>query len=317
MVNCKSLRAGKIRRPGRASPSCGEAKPMELALRLTLAVVFAWAGIAKLATLNRFAMVLGTHGVPRPMRRPGAVALAIGEITIGALLGAGIATTPVAIAAAVVSGVFALALVRTRLRGNTRSTCGCFGGRRATNTNLLVIRGAVIAAAAALLASGAANIAGPRPETLRSTVLAVLGILVIGLALAVVALFRQVGVLSLRLAPQTALELLDEGPAIGEPAPLLPELTRMGQELVAFVSLNCKMCLEVLPGLRALDRDTLPVHWVREDTEEDVFADWAVPGTPYVVYVVDGIVRAKGLVNTLEQIDWVLDQGAERQRIAA
>lgn len=290
---------------------------MELALRLTLAVVFAWAGIAKLATLNRFAMVLGTHSVPRPLRRPGAMLLAGVEIAIGALLGAGIATTPVAIAAAVVSGVFALALVRTRLRGNTRSTCGCFGGRRATNTNLLIVRGGMIAAASTLLASGVADITGPRPETLRSTVLAVLGILVIGLALAVIALFRQVGVLSLRLAPQTALELLDEGPAIGEPAPLLPELTRMGQELVAFVSLNCRMCLEVLPGLRALDRDTLPVHWVREDAEEEVFADWAVPGTPYVVYLVDGVVRSKGLVNTLEQIDWVLDQGAERQRIAA
>ena len=290
---------------------------MELALRLTLAVVFAWAGIAKLATLNRFAMVLGTHGVPRSARRPGAVLLATAEIVIGALLGAGVALRPTAIAAAGLSALFALALVRTRLRGNTRSTCGCFGGRRATNTNLLVIRGGMIAAASALLASGVANVSGPRPETLRSAVLAVLGILVIGLALAVVALFRQVGVLSLRLTPQTALELLDEGPAIGEPAPMLPELTRMGQELVAFVSLNCKMCLDVLPGLRALDRDTLPVHWVREDTEEEVFADWAVPGTPYVVYIVDGVVRSKGLVNTLEQIDWVLDQGAERQRIAA
>jgi len=290
---------------------------MELALRLTLAVVFAWAGIAKLATLTRFAMVLGTHGVPRPMRRPGAALLAVAEIALGGLLGAGIATTPVAIAAAALSGVFTLALIRTRVRGNTRSTCGCFGGRRPANTNVLILRSAGIAGASVLLASGVANVTGPRPETLRSAVLAVLGILVIGLALAVVALFRQVGVLSLRLAPQTALELLDEGPAIGEPAPLLPELTRMGQELVAFVSLNCRMCLDVLPGLRALDRDTLPVHWVREDAEEDVFADWAVPGTPYVVYVVDGIVRSKGLVNTLEQIDWVLDQGAERQRIAA
>jgi hypothetical protein len=37
----------------------------------------------------------------------------------------------------------------------------------------------------------------------------------------------------------------------------------------------------------------------------------------YVVHVVDGVVRAKGLVNTLEQIDWVLDIGAERSRLAA
>lgn len=290
---------------------------MELALRFVLAVVFAWAGIAKLTTLDRFAMVLAAHGVPRPMRRPSAVMLAMTEIAVGALLAAGVAPRPVGYTAAALSGVFVLALVRTRLRGNRRATCGCFGSQRPANTTVLIVRAGAIGAAAATFASGIANVDGPRPETLRSAALAVLGILVIGLALAVIALFRQVGVLSLRLAPQTALELMDEGPAVGEPAPLLPDLTRAGPELVAFVSLNCRVCLDVLPGLRALDRDTVPVHWVREDNEADVFADWGVPGTPYVVYLVDGIVRSKGLVNTLEQIDWVLDQGAERQRIAA
>lgn len=290
---------------------------MELALRIGLSVVFAWAGIAKLATLTKFSMVLGTHGVPRRLRRPAAVAIALLELTLGVLLATGLALSWVAYATAALSAIFALALLRTRLRGNRRATCGCFGGDRPANTTFLALRAATLAAAATLLASGAANMSGPRPETVRSAVLAVLGILVIALALAVVALYRQVGVLSLRLAPQTALEMLDEGPALGEPAPMLPELTRMGEEMVAFVSLNCRVCLDVLPGLRAIDRDRLPVRWVREDLDERVFGEWAVPGTPYVVYLVDGIVRSKGLVNTLEQIDWVLDQGAERQVHAA
>lgn len=290
---------------------------MELALRMTLAVLFAWAGIAKLATLQRFAMVLGQHGVPRAARRPGALVLALAEITIGALLAAGIAQRSVAIAAAALSAVFAAAMLRTRLRGNRRATCGCFGGNRPANTVSLVVRALAIGAAAVVLATGAAQVSGPQPETVRSAALAMLGILVVGLALAVVALYRQVGVLSLRLAPQTALELMDEGPAVGEPAPLLPDLTRIGAELVAFVSLNCRVCLDVLPGLRALHSNTLPVHWVREDDEAEAFEEWGVPGTPYVVFIIDGIVRSKGLVNTLEQIDWVLDQGAERQRLAA
>jgi hypothetical protein len=77
------------------------------------------------------------------------------------------------------------------------------------------------------------------------------------------------------------------------------------------------MCIEVVPGLRALAKEGIPVHWMREDTHEEVFERWGVPGTPFVVHVVDGIVRAKGLVNTLEQIDWVIDVGTERQRLAA
>jgi hypothetical protein len=35
------------------------------------------------------------------------------------------------------------------------------------------------------------------------------------------------------------------------------------------------------------------------------------------VHLIDGTVRAKGLVNTLEQIDWVIDLGTERARLAA
>ncbi len=290
---------------------------MELALRMILAAVFTWAGLAKLATLGRFAMVLGQHGVPHRARRAGAVILALAELSIGLLMATGVAPRGSAIAAAALSLLFALALLRTRLRGNRRATCGCFGGNRPASTTLLITRALAIGTGAAVLAAGVMPSDGPRAETVRSAALAAVGILVIGLALAVVALYRQVGVLSLRLAPQTALELMDEGPAVGEPAPLLTDLTRLGAELVAFVSLDCRVCLDVLPGLRALDRDTLPVHWVREDNEAQVFADWGVPGTPYVVFLVDGIVRSKGLVNTLEQIDWVLDQGAERQRHAA
>jgi hypothetical protein len=43
-----------------------------------------------------------------------------------------------------------------------------------------------------------------------------------------------------------------------------------------------------------------------------VFERWSVPGTPFVVHVVDGFVAAKGTVNSLEQLDGLVALGAAR-----
>ena len=47
----------------------------------------------------------------------------------------------------------------------------------------------------------------------------VLWLLVVVLCIVVIALARQVGTLHLRLGPRGALEIDDEGPALGEPLP--------------------------------------------------------------------------------------------------
>lgn len=70
-------------------------------------------------------------------------------------------------------------------------------------------------------------------------------------------------------------------------------------------------------GIAALEREGLPVHAVNEDADAAVFADFGVPGTPFVVYVADGLVAAKGLVNTLEQIEELIAMGEGRMRAAA
>ena len=68
------------------------------------------------------------------------------------------------------------------------------------------------------------------------------------------------------------------------------------------------------PGaLEALGRDGLRVHAVAEDQQPDVFRRYRVPGTPYVAYLEDGVVAAKGLVNTLEQIEELIATGRERR----
>jgi len=290
---------------------------MDDALRLLLATLFAWAGIAKLVTFRRFTFTLGQHGVSQGLRGPVAGVIATAELGIAIWLASGQAPVGAGIAAAVVSGVFVAAMIRARIQGRRSASCGCFGGTRQSGTLFLAVRAAVIGALGVALATGIGGSVDPRPETVQSAILAVLGVLVVGLSLAVVALYRQVGVLSMRISPQTALELIEEGPDVGEIAPMLVDLTRMGQEIVAFVSLNCRVCINVLPGLRAIDREGIPVRWIREDDEPEVFEEWGVPGTPYVVYLVDGIVRSKGLVNTLEQIQWLIDAGAERDAAAA
>ena len=290
---------------------------MELALRILLAAVLAWAAVAKLRAGPRFAASLGDLGVPRRARAPLAVTVSLVELGLAIVLLLGVATRQAGIAVAALGAVFTLALLRTRVRGRRRTSCGCFGGTRPASTMLLAARAAVLGALGAVLAVGVPTVDAPNDGRWQTAAIALLAGMVVALALAVLALYRQVGVLSLRLAPRTALELEDEGPPIGQIAPLLPGLARAGSELVAFVSLDCRMCIELLPGLRALEREGTPVRWLREDREEEAFDAWGVPGTPYVVHVVDGVVRAKGLVNTLEQIDWVLDVGAERSRLAA
>lgn len=290
---------------------------MELALRLILAAVLAWAGATKLAPGSRFIEALADHGIPRRARRPLTLVLGVAEITLGVVVASGVANRAAGVAVACLGAIFAVALLRLRLRGRRRTSCGCFGGRRSANTLALTGRAVVLAGLGAALAAGAPSVGIDLGGSWQAVAIAALAGLVALLALAVLALYRQVGVLSLRLGPRAALELEDEGPPLGQPAPLLPDLTRNGSELVAFVSLDCRMCIEILPGLRALQREGVPVHWLREDRDGDAFERWGVPGTPFVVHLIDGTVRAKGLVNTLEQIDWVIDLGTERDRLAA
>jgi hypothetical protein len=290
---------------------------MELALRFILAAVLAWAGATKLPPGARFTEALAEHGIPRRARRPMALLLGLTEIALGAIIAAGVANRAAGIAVACLGVLFATALLRLRLRGRRRTSCGCFGGRRSANTLMLTARAAVLAGLGATLAVGTPAVDLNLADSWQAIAIAALGGLTAILALAVLALYRQVGVLSLRLGPRVALELDDEGPPLGQPAPLLPDLARRGSELVAFVSLDCRMCIEILPGLRALQQEGIPVHWLREDKDGDVFERWGVPGTPFVVHLIDGTVRAKGLVNTLEQIDWVIDLGTERDRLAA
>ena len=147
-------------------------------------------------------------------------------------------------------------------------------------------------------------------------------ILLVALGIAVVALARQVGTLHLRLGPLGALEIDDEGPPLGEGLAPMPangddgsRVTLGGPAAVPrialFVSEHCPICAAVKPGLPAAAHSAGMDALVLADAELE--GRLAIPGTPYVL-VVDrlGIVRSKGTVNNLEQLEGLVDTAEQR-----
>jgi hypothetical protein len=279
-------------------------------LRLVVAAILLWAAGSKLAT-RPSGKWLGALGIPVRLRGAVFVVVGLAEATVGVLLAAGVVD---AVYGAVALGVlFVAALAGARARGVRRLECGCFGAKE-RSTDLVLARAVGFTGLAAL---AAAEPATPSRDTFVLIVLAVLALAVLLLGGLLLALYRQVGVLTLRLGPGVALELEEEGPTVGESAPELDGLTRLGSELAVFFSADCRLCRSLAPGVRALAREGLPVHVFYEEEAPDVFERWRVPGTPFVVHVVEGTVAAKGTVNTLEQLDGLLAAGRGRAHLAA
>jgi hypothetical protein len=267
-----------------------------LVLALALAALLGWAGVAKL-------------------RAPGGArdrAVAVAELVTAALLVAPPAMRAGGVLAALLGAAFTAWVGRAALAGTRRMACGCFGGTRAHPVSLLLARAVAVLAAGVLVATDAPGALDASAEALLAVAVAVLGLVVTALVVLVLALYRQVGVLERRLGPRSALELAHEGPPLGVPAPPLAGRAGVGSELVAFGSPGCRLCRELEPGLRALADDGQAVVPVREDLAPADFTRWGVPGTPFLVHVVDGVVAAKGLVNTLEQAEGLLATGHAR-----
>jgi methylamine dehydrogenase accessory protein MauD len=172
----------------------------------------------------------------------------------------------------------------------------------------------------------------------------VLWLLVVVLCVVVVALARQIGTLYLRLGPRGALEMDDEGPPLGEAPQPLDAAAIDGRtihvggpgdpQLLMFVSPGCHVCEQVLPSLPVVAREARlsPIVVTDVDAEETVLVfgmkpgsapvvpgihvaqRYEVPGTPYVVVLDDsGVVRAKGTVNNLEQMEGLIATARRRQ----
>ena len=169
----------------------------------------------------------------------------------------------------------------------------------------------------------------------------VLWLVVILLVFLVVALARQVGVLHLRLAPHGALEEDDEGPPLGEPVPPVEShdvdgrpvtIGGAGGQLVLFVSPDCSLCRTVLPSLPVAARQAslrpavvvdasvpgeaanrLARNGIPVVPDPPLAHTFRIPGTPYAVAIDSGgVVRAKGTVNNLEQMEGLVETARRR-----
>lgn len=173
---------------------------------------------------------------------------------------------------------------------------------------------------------------------------------IVGLALLLFALLRQVGMLHERLGPVGALTL-PGGPKVGDPAPKfdLPSLTggdvSIGgtdpegrSTLLFFLSPTCPVCKSMLPVLLSMVREHRQTRLVfASDGDEalqhkmivqeklgdhpfvlstDLGIAHAVGKLPYAVLIgPDGKVSAKGLINNREHVESLFE--AQRTGIAS
>jgi hypothetical protein len=146
-------------------------------------------------------------------------------------------------------------------------------------------------------------------------------LLVLVLAAVVAALARQVGTLHLRLGPRGALEMDSEGPPLGEAPPATPAVDDEGHRvlvggpgparLVLFSSPTCSICMDVAPGIGPAASATGLTPMVLHDPELE--RAYGVPGTPFLLVMDElGVVRAKGTVNNLEQVEGLVDLAIRR-----
>ncbi|MEM8902343.1 MAG: thioredoxin domain-containing protein [Actinomycetota bacterium] len=146
-----------------------------------------------------------------------------------------------------------------------------------------------------------------------------LWIAVVVLGLAVVVLLRQIGVLHARLQPM-GVHFAGEGPELGGAAPAAGPIDYSSpMTLVAFTSTTCEACAALRPALAAVERSYDGVSLVEieaGDATKATFRAFNVSNTPYLVAVDgDGIVRGRGIANTLDQIEELLAEAMEQTAV--
>jgi hypothetical protein len=284
---------------------------IELLGQLIVAATLLWAAVAKLIS-PASRTDLAVFGITRPAaQRCARAAAVVVELAVAVLVLSGSRWGMLA-AASLFTG-FAGLLWWAIQRGGLGQRCGCFG-RRGVVSWTAVGRAAALAA----LAVGVyALLIAPSERAIVTAALVGLGLVVTLLTAALLALAREVGVLRLALASDAALEIADEGPAVGERVDLRPWLTAGDVELVLalFVSAGCPLCRSLEPTLEFLRRDPwLAVLLLDEERDHAAWLTFDVPGAPYAV-VLDpgGTVLAKGVGNTLPQIESVIATAARRR----
>ena len=139
------------------------------------------------------------------------------------------------------------------------------------------------------------------------------------LAVALLALAREVGVLRLSAGSRGALEIESEGPGVGL-AHAWAQAIETGPDtalrLAIFTSAGCPLCAQLTPAVAHVAADPLlAVRTFDEHADALVWAQAGVPGSPYAVALsADGVALAKGTFNSLSQLESVLSTARFRER---
>jgi hypothetical protein len=286
---------------------------LEIVLRVGLGIVLAGAALAKLAAPSESIAGLSSFGfedVPlRPIAWAGLIAVEL-ALAVAVVLGSDAA----AYTAAGLMAMFAALTVAALLRGRAGAPCACFGPH-STVSWLGVLRNVALAAGFALI---------PLVDSISIGTQGWLGIGIAAaltacaaLAIALLALAREVGMLRLQLGTQGALEIAGEGPEIGSRVAALSE--RIGQNgaglgLAVFTSEGCHLCQTLSPAIENVAKHPrVAVGVFDEDVEAELWRDLAIPGSPFAVALDGhGTVLAKGTFNNLVQLESVLATAARR-----
>jgi uncharacterized membrane protein YphA (DoxX/SURF4 family) len=287
---------------------------VEIILRVGLGIVLASAALAKLGSPRASIASMDTFGFAGGPLRPLAWAVLIAvelALSVGVVLG----SDDAAYAAAGLMLLFAALTTAAILRGRAGSPCACFGPRSKVSW-LGVLRNLGLAAGFALI---------PLVDSIALGTDAWLGIAVgvallacAGLAIAVLALAREVGMLRLQLGTQGALEIAGEGPDVGSRSDALAGRLAAGTErlgLAVFSSEGCHLCQTLSPAIENVGKDPhVEVGVFDEVADAGLWRDLGIPGSPFAIALDGrGTVLAKGTFNNLAQLESVLAT-AERRR---
>jgi hypothetical protein len=271
-------------------------------LRFSLSAVLLVAAAAKLASGRSGRDALRSYGIAEPGIRSILWGAAIaGEAGLAVAVAAGLPGATEA--AAGLLAFFALALAVAIARGLAGAPCGCLGGRSKISWPGVARAGVLAAAFAALPFIPDAT---PSAEAWLGIGLAVALAGLAVLAVAVLALARELGELRLAVRPQVALSIEHEGPELGSRVGLIERFERQAPiALAVFTSPGCALCRALEPSLRLVATDPeVELEAFDEEADAGVWESLAVPGSPYgVVLDPNGVVLAKGTFNTLFQLE--------------
>src|SRR3954469_8836466 len=281
---------------------------------LTLGLVLLAAAGLKLAGGAGARAALATYGLFGPAAWAAWAGLIAVEAGLGVAVAAGVDAA--ASAAALLMAGAAAVQIGAILAGRAGAPCGCFGLRGRVG-RASVGRAVGLAAALALVP------VLPRTEPSTDRWLAIgLGFALAGvavLAVVVLALAREVGMLRLAVPQAGALEGAHEGPEIGARSALVaafgPELGAGRLGLAVFTSEGCGLCRVLAPTIERFGaHPLLTLRTFDEVADADAWAAADVPGSPFAVALdADGTVLAKGTFNTGAQLESVLAAGERRR----